>query len=237
MALESIARHTIETRFLGADSRVVDLGANEGAFAWEVIERFGCECAAAEAAPDVCRAIPDRPGLRKYNLAITGSNGEVELQLSPRSTANSVFKRDGVHTASVKTPSQTLDSFIQQLGWDTVDLLKMDIEGSEIEVLRTCDEDALRRIGQITVEFHDFMGLVPRDEVDSVMQRLQALGFYCIRMAGRGHEDTWFLNRAMLDIPSSELWRMEHLTRNWREFLRITGLKKRQKSRRKNTRK
>jgi len=233
VALEAIARHTIETRFLGPDSRVVDLGANEGAFAWEVIERFGCECAAVEAAPEVCRAIPDRPGLKKYCLAITGSNGEVELQLSSRSTANSLFKRHGVHTATVKTPSQTLHSFIQQLGWDTVDLLKMDIEGSEIEVLRTCDADVLRRIGQITVEFHDFMGLTPRDEVEAVKQRLHSLGFHGIRMAGRGHEDTWFFNREMLELSPRELWRMEHLSRNWREFLRITGLKKRQKSRRK----
>ena len=46
--IETIEDHTIHTRFLSSNSRVLDLGANRGSFSKAMITRFGCQCVAVE---------------------------------------------------------------------------------------------------------------------------------------------------------------------------------------------
>ena len=61
-------------------------------------------------------------------------------------------------TAAAKSaatvPTVTLTEFLDRNGLDTVDLLKMDIEGSEHEVLLTTKGEVLRRIRRLDVEYH-----------------------------------------------------------------------------------
>src|SRR5262249_3077709 len=55
-----------------------------------------------------------------------------------------------------------------------VDVLKMDIEGAEIEVLRDC-ADALENVDRLFVEYHSFVG---RDQcLGSTISILEAAGF------------------------------------------------------------
>jgi FkbM family methyltransferase len=55
----------------------------------------------------------------------------------------------------------TLDKVIQAAGWPTVDLLKLDVQGAELDVLRTLDRASWSAIGQIVGEVHDAGGSVP----------------------------------------------------------------------------
>lgn len=57
---------------------------------------------------------------------------------------------------------------------ETVDLLKMDIEGAETEVLRDC-EDVLPRIDKLFVEYHSLCG-APQ-ELDVILSLLSRSGF------------------------------------------------------------
>ncbi len=230
MTVESVLQHTVHPRYITAASQVIDLGANCGAFAQRIVERFGCACIAVEPAPDLFADIPDGPKLRKLQLAIAGENGEIELQLSERSTANSIFKRSGVHQDAVRVPCRTLDTFLADLGWEHVDLLKVDIEGAEIDMFMGCSDEALKGVGQITVEFHDFIGLSTEAEVGAVLERLAGLGFRSIRMSRKHNKDVWLINQPMTGISDGELWRIEHMVRPWNHFLRRVGLKKRDKS-------
>ena len=60
---------------------------------------------------------------------------------------------------------------------DTIDLLKIDIEGSEYEILEQTPSSELLRFKQITVEFHDFLdkNLEMRNFI--IEDRLNSLGF------------------------------------------------------------
>jgi hypothetical protein len=47
----------------------------------------------------------------------------------------------------------------------------MDIEGAEIEVIDSLDDDLIEGVGQWTIEFHDFMGLTSVSDVERCVER------------------------------------------------------------------
>ena len=55
----------------------------------------------------------------------------------------------------MKVPVIGFHEFLAQHGLKSVDLLKLDIEGAELELLSALTSPS--NIAQITVEFHDFM--------------------------------------------------------------------------------
>ena len=85
---------------------------------------------------------------------------------------------------------------MERLGITKIDILKLDIEGAEFELFVSTPDDILRRIGQITVEFHDFkLCFRGRGLFENAREHLIALGFICCNMAFRTHGDVLFLNR------------------------------------------
>ena len=54
----------------------------------------------------------------------------------------------------VEVPAAELASVIRELG-GRVDLVKLDVEGAEIDVLREANASDLNSCCQLTVEFHD----------------------------------------------------------------------------------
>jgi FkbM family methyltransferase len=180
--LATIQTHTFYVPHL-ASGTVIDLGANIGQFASAIADQ-GKACHAVEADPNVFRRIPDRKEITKHNLAITDRNGSVEFFLSENSEANSVQRAiAGGHgiKETISCPGSTLQAFLSQNGIDDIALLKVDIEGSEEHLFDSTPDDALKKMKQITVEFHDFIpGSISSAKVDQIARRLAALGFYRI---------------------------------------------------------
>jgi hypothetical protein len=84
-----------------------------------------------------------------------------------------------------EVPVVTLDELVQQAG-GRIDVLKMDIEGAEFEVLEKAAPEALSRINQILVEFHD--GTIPefsRRDRQKAIRPLAAAGFKAVEYNGR----------------------------------------------------
>jgi FkbM family methyltransferase len=211
--IESIQWHTLHPRYLNADSRVLDLGANYGLFTYAIVERFGCQCVAVEPSPLPFASIRTGPHVAKYQLAIGDSTGVVDFHVAEDSTTSSLTGAS--ETDKISVPIQTLPSVIEKLGWDRVDLLKVDIEGAEIGMLAACPDDVLRRIAQISIEFHDFNGITAPKDVRKALDRLYRLGFRSVRMSRVGHQDTWVINRKLLGISSLEVFFTRWFVRNW----------------------
>jgi len=117
----------------------------------------------------------------------------------------------------------TLGSFIESQGIDTVDLLKIDIEGAETGLLKTIDNDTLSRIKQITVEFHDFLPYFDqKEDIRTIKHRLDNFGFECIRYTMRYHADVLFINRNLSGLKPSQIswlkW-VDRFARTWKRYL------------------
>jgi FkbM family methyltransferase len=223
MQIEQFYGHTIHPRFLDRESIVLDLGANRGEFAQQIIRRFGCRCYAVEANPAMCAVIPTHERLRTFNFAVARANGTLPFHVRQNSESSSLAARDGEEViGTVDVPAKRLDEFVQSLGLSSISLAKFDIEGAEIDVIASCSDDFLRSIAQITIEFHDFDGTTPARAVIETLQRFTRLGFVAFRMSHHGHADTMLINRARCSISSFECLWIRCGVRNWRGLKRIT---------------
>jgi len=170
----------------GKDSVVIDAGANIGQVTRALAPLAG-HVYAIEADPDYYRILEIN---RRYNhwhnvsthhLALTDQDGEVVLHRTAASPfAYSVAHDWGEETVTV--PGRRLASFMEEQEIRQVDLLKLDIEGSEQALVSEASfAQVAPLIGSIVVECHF-------GSSQAVAQALARVGF---------------VERRRLDIPSS----------------------------------
>lgn len=199
---------------LDRDSIVVDLGANRGEFSSLVHAAYGCRCIAVEPRSVLFAQIDD-PAVHKMRLAITGSDGPVELHVSDEVESSSLYGVSGgteVGTESLR--GVTLETLCRELALERIDLLKVDIEGAEIPMLDAADDDFLRRIGQISIEFHDHCGLTPIESVHRACERLRRLGFVQIKLSKRSYMTLLFINGSRHRVSRLERFYIQHVANN-----------------------
>ena len=201
-SLIELCGHTFYLPALGSDSVVLDLGASTAAFSTGVNALSGCLCYCVEAAPRNFKAIEETGQINKYFAAMGNSNKDVIFHIVD----------DEYHWGSLtppaefdvveceKVPGKTLENLIYELKLERIDLLKVDIEGAEIDMFDAASDTTLRKLLQITVEFHDFINPRERDDVRRQIHRFEKLGFDCVVMTHRHHGDVWMVNRKALGL-------------------------------------
>lgn len=144
---------------------IVDAGANIGLFAcYAAGVNPHCVVHAVEPFPPTVRRLREtvrRNGLdgriRIHAVALSPTSGSASMSaLAPASQmVHVVHDPDGEATdPSVRVPALTLKDLIERIGAPRIDLLKMDIEGSEYDVLGAASPEALAPVQSITLEYH-----------------------------------------------------------------------------------
>jgi FkbM family methyltransferase len=220
--MDRVSGHTFFERFVGRNSVVVDLGANMGAFSSQMASKYGCSCFAVEPNPECFAYLHKYERVTPLNLAISDQEGEMRFYVANNSEASS-FVRTSQSDREIVVRTMRLDALAQRHGLGRIDLLKIDIEGAEIALLGSLPDVFFQRVGQIAIEFHDFCGLVSREEVARVERRFQSLGFFSINFskASHGHEDHLFVNRNQCAVGHLEYLTTRYITRNLLGFSRI----------------
>jgi len=214
ISIETIHWHTLAPIFLDSSSHVLDLGANYGHFAHAITKRTGCQCVALEPSPEPFHGIKPSDLIRTMQVAVGGKSGIMGFYVDHNNGLASALTDNAAAEMQVKV--MTLVDLLLELQWPYIDLLKVDIEGAEIDMLESCSDQFLsERIRQITIEFHDFCGITPASVVQNSIQRLHSLGFASIRMSRVGHQDTWLINHNLLPITKSTILFHRLVTRNW----------------------
>jgi FkbM family methyltransferase len=228
MKTKIIARraHHFVIGLLGKESIIIDLGANRGHFSTEVISDCGATCYAIEAVPRLYQFIPESPRIRKFNLAICKTDGPVSFNISSQEESGSMSALpDTMIEESIEIQGMTLKSFIEANNLKQIDLLKMDIEGAEIDLLKSIDDSTLRKIRQITVEFHDFLPYFDQAaDIILIKARLKKLGFACIKYSMSCHADVLFINQHNAGLSALEITYINWIDRYVRAFKR--GIKR-----------
>jgi FkbM family methyltransferase len=114
----------------------------------ELIRRYGVKVRSFDAVADcVERARADgdgEPRFSAHRAAIAVEDGPIRMQVThdPQSQSVSAARLYDSHNF-IELPGRTLTSLMAELGDEQIDLLKIDIEGSEYELLPTLDLRAL----------------------------------------------------------------------------------------------
>lgn len=117
----------------------------------------------------------------RVNLAPYGDR--VELRAAALTADGAPVRMSGVQTGAhigedgdIEVPSQTIPMILDDLPEGRIDILKMDIEGTEGAIFANSPENWLDRIGLIIVETHG------PESTDTVLGALRANGWCAVRV-------------------------------------------------------
>ena len=196
-----IEQHYLLASALSDQSVVLDLGANMGRFASQIIARIGCHVLAVEPEQANFEAIPDHPRLRKLRGAVGGRCGRFGVRISSDSTGhqlNAVAVADSDIATEQVVTMHDFPSLVASTDTRRIDLMKIDVEGCEWDWLDTISDEQLKTIGQLTIEFHDFLPEYREsNRTWPNYRRLIGLGFNCIEDPAFGSYNVLFVNRSL----------------------------------------
>jgi len=180
---------------------VADFGAHRGEFFAALKSEYSvCRAILIEANPTLAETLKETFGKESdvLHAALVGAknNGSVTFTRSTNPESSSIFREWSAAYGiadQVDVPTIGLSSVIQKLGGH-VDLLKFDIEGAEVDVLKQAPASDLKRCGQLTVEFHDRRPPLTRRDVDNVCQHLRAEGYLVVQPNWPHVDDVLFVN-------------------------------------------
>jgi FkbM family methyltransferase len=175
---------------LGPDSVIYSFGVGEDAsFDAELINRFGCTVHAFDPTPRSIQwaeaekkagRLPAQFVMHGYGLA--GHDGEITFFApeNPNHVSHTAIE-SAASDRKISVPVKRLGTVMRELGHNRIDLLKMDIEGSEYEVI-----DDLLKSGiapaQLLIEFHHRFKAVGPAKTQEAIDRLERAGYrlFCI---------------------------------------------------------
>ena len=170
---------------------IFDIGFNVGEFTQTCFNKYKeCSVIAVEANPNLCNTVSQH-FFTNYNfsllnnLASNKKGEEIDFYISHNATGvstastefmeNSRFTKGSKHlgensinwAAPIKVQSTTVDAMIERYG--TPDLIKIDVEGYELNVLSGLTQKA----NDICFEWHE----EEKDNLYKILEHLQSLGY------------------------------------------------------------
>lgn len=219
MAVVQICEHTLLADLLHPGACVLDLGGNRGAFTRALAERFGARVCVAEPVPELFAAIPEPPGVRKLACAVGGETGTLALRVPADRCATSHAHPSTAASPVLSVCQLSFRDFVARFpDVREIDLVKVDIEGSELGLFAAMERADFARIRQLSVEFHDFLYPETGPAVEAAKRRIRSFGFRCIPFS-RTNGDVLFVRRDALGLARF-LW-LRWVVRNARGLARM----------------
>ncbi len=118
---------------------IFDVGGNFGQSALKFARAFPrATVLSFEPVPDSFRKLEARtaetPNIQPYNIGFGDEAGLFEIQIQADSQGNTLAPKSSSR-GSIKVRLETIDAFAGNKGIDQIDLLKIDVEGFELQVL------------------------------------------------------------------------------------------------------
>lgn len=113
--------------------------------------------------------------VRLFKAGLSGKAGTGTLAVASSDTQSNTLQDVGRSSApaefdkAIQVPVLTIEDFLRELGWDTIDVVKLDCEGCEYALFATASDDTLRKVKAWVMEFHD--------GAERILNRLRPLGY------------------------------------------------------------
>jgi FkbM family methyltransferase len=170
-------------RHIGRDSVLVDIGANFGWYTLLGLSLNAAHVFAFEQSPVAFARLSDAvghyPNVTLTNAAVGRSTGELTIHLPIGGVVHSpsAFESPG-EFRPIRVPLLSLDGFPPLASVPKIDLIKIDVEGSEPDVLAGMAAlAATGRIRRILCEFNSWWLNANNTTIDGLAQQFQQMGF------------------------------------------------------------
>lgn len=200
LKIRRFREHSFFGSLLPRSAIVADFGAHRGEFFAALKSNYSISRALlVEANPSLAESLKETfPETDVLHAALTAENGRdlVTFTRATQPEASSIFTEWAAAYGigdQIEVPTIDLANVIQRLG-GKVDLVKFDIEGAEIDVLKEARSADLNSCGQFTVEFHDRRPPLKRRDVDEVCRRMAAQGYGVVNANWPEVDDVLFVN-------------------------------------------
>lgn len=158
---------------LDENSIVFDIGGYKGEFARDIYCKYNSNIYIFEPIKDFFEISKKRfinnKKVHNYNFGLANKSFDAEINLSDN--ASSIFNVEGEKTT---IRLESIVTFMKDNKIETVDLIKINIEGGEYDLL---DEliaiNWLHKFKNIQVQFHDFVIENPRERMEKIQKELQ----------------------------------------------------------------
>jgi FkbM family methyltransferase len=173
-------------QLLGSKSVAIDIGTNFGPYCY-YLSRMGKKVEGFEPLPGIARTLGAyrSPLIRVHNVALSSAPGTLQLYTPifdgvPYPACSTFTPVEGPHETCI-VPVHTLDSYT----FADVCLVKIDVEGHELEVLKGAVETLRREQPPVLVEIEQRHLRFPMAEVFAFLQEQGYAGYFLA--AGRLH--------------------------------------------------
>ena len=183
---------------IGPASVVYSFGVGDNV-AWDlgVIRQFGCTVHAFDPTPASIAWVRGQSLPREFvfhELGISSVDGELPFYppRKPGSTHFSQDRRGGVFSQRppLLAPVRRLSTIMQSLGHTRLDVLKLDVEGSEFDAVPDILASGIE-IDQLLVEIHYHFRSRSFRAGLALIDQIKARGMRCIHVSPRGFEFTF----------------------------------------------
>ncbi len=117
-------------------------------------------------------------GLKFSPVALSDLDGILKLYVpvNPEEGSYTKYVHRKGNIKTIEFPCRKISSLMNENGHSKIDILKLDIEGSEYGVLENILDDRIE-IDQLCIEFHHFFDDIHKSETRNAMARLKRAGY------------------------------------------------------------
>ena len=181
------------------DRLILDLGANIGLFScFAAVQSRQARVYAVEPFPSTFDRLIEHTRLngvteRVHCMNVAVNRLGTDAMMLTEGMASQMFRLATKGQGTIAVSGITLANLLSQIGCP-VDFMKMDIEGSEYDVLLSTDKDTLANIKRATVEYHEpLAGVVGSPEL--LIQHLASSGLRLTRRVGESQYGLLYFDR------------------------------------------
>lgn len=163
----------------------------------QLINKYGLEIHGFDPTPKSIKyltenGLPDSFSLHEYGISNRNGTQTFHIPINPEHISHSTTNHRNTSTEAIEVAMKTLTATMEELGHESIDLLKMDIEGSEYDIIdEICREGIL--VKQILIEFHHHFDSIPVSLTKAAVNKLNSHGYKVFNISPDGHEVSFIM--------------------------------------------
>lgn len=168
---------------LNEDSIIYSFGIGEdNSFDIALISKYGCKVYAFDPTPKSIKWVQDNvdePRFVFLPYGIDDKTGTAKFLLPKNDNyvSGSVIKQNNVdENKSIEVPMKSFEDIVKELKHDKIDVLKMDIEGSEYKVIESILNTPVE-IKQVIIELHERFFVDGKHKTKALLNFLELKGY------------------------------------------------------------